>query len=52
MEKLYETVYKLRYEHNFNGYIHLKAIPGACEELIEKAGLLVDRMSVNIELPS
>ena len=31
MEKLYETVYKLRYEHNFNGYIHLKAIPGACE---------------------
>ena len=52
MEKLYETVYKLRNEHNFNGYIHLKAIPGANQELINKTGLLVDRMSVNIELPS
>jgi len=52
MEKLYETVYKLRNEHNFNGYIHLKAIPGADQNLIDKAGLLVDRMSVNIELPS
>ncbi|MCC3863502.1 putative DNA modification/repair radical SAM protein [Terrisporobacter petrolearius] len=52
MEKLYETVYKLRIEHNFNGYIHLKAIPGADQNLIDKAGLLVDRMSVNIELPS
>ncbi|MGL6106456.1 putative DNA modification/repair radical SAM protein [Romboutsia sp.] len=52
MEKLYETVYKLRNIHNFNGYIHLKAIPGADDELIEKTGLLVDRMSVNIELPS
>lgn len=52
MEKLYETVDKLRNEHNFNGYIHLKAIPGADQNLIDKAGLLVDRMSVNIELPS
>jgi len=52
MEKLYETVYKLRNEHNFNGYIHLKAIPGADQNLIDKAGFLVDRMSVNIELPS
>lgn len=52
MEKLYETAYKLRNEHNFNGYIHLKAIPGADQNLIDKAGLLVDRMSVNIELPS
>ena len=52
MQKLYETAYKLRNEYNFNGYIHMKAIPGADEELIEKAGLLVDRMSVNIELPS
>ena len=52
MQKLYETAYNLRNEYNFNGYIHMKAIPGADEELIEKAGLLVDRMSVNIELPS
>ncbi len=52
MEKLYEIVYKLRNKHNFNGYIHLKAIPGACEDLIKKCGMLVDRMSVNIELPS
>lgn len=52
MERLYETVLKLRTVHNFNGYIHLKAIPGADQELIDKTGLLVDRMSVNIELPS
>lgn len=52
MQKLYETAYNLRNEYNFNGYIHMKAILGADEELIEKAGLLVDRMSVNIELPS
>lgn len=52
MEKLYEVVHKLRNIHNFNGYIHLKAIPGADQEIIDKAGLLVDRMSVNIELPS
>lgn len=52
MEKLYEVVYKLRNKHNFNGYIHLKAIPGACEDLIQRCGMLVDRMSVNIELPS
>lgn len=52
MERLYETVYKLRNIHNFNGYIHLKAIPGADQELIDKTGMLVDRMSINIELPS
>ena len=52
MEKLYEVVYKLRNFYNFNGYIHLKAIPGADQEIIDKAGLLVDRMSVNIELTS
>lgn len=52
MELLTTVVYKLRNEHNFRGYIHLKAIPGADEELIQKAGSLVDRMSVNIELPS
>lgn len=52
MELLTTVVHKLRNEHNFRGYIHLKAIPGADEDLIKKAGSLVDRMSVNIELPS
>ena len=52
MEILYNTVYKLRKIYNFGGYIHLKAIPGSDETLIKKAGLLVDRMSVNLELPS
>ena len=52
MELLTTFVDKLRNEHNFRCYIHLKAIPGADAELIKKAGSLVDRMSVNIELPS
>ncbi|MEG0006103.1 MAG: putative DNA modification/repair radical SAM protein [Clostridium sp.] len=52
MEMLYNTVYILRNEYNFHGYIHLKAIPGAERSLIDMAGRLVDRMSVNIELPS
>ncbi len=52
MELLLETVKKLRIQENFNGYIHLKAIPGADQRLIERAGTYVDRMSVNIELPS
>ena len=52
MEMLLQTVRKLRQEYHFNGYIHLKAIPGADNILIEEAGKYVDRMSVNIELPS
>lgn len=52
MELLLKTVKKLRLENKFNGYIHLKAIPGADEHLIQDAGTYVDRMSVNIELPS
>lgn len=52
MELLLKTVSMLRHEHHFNGYIHLKAIPGADPHLIISAGKLVDRMSVNIELPS
>lgn len=52
MELLLNTVKKLRLEKRFNGYIHLKAIPGADEKLIQEAGIYVDRMSVNIELPS
>lgn len=52
MELLLKVVKKLRLEENFHGYIHLKAIPGADENLIKEAGKYVDRMSVNIELPS
>ncbi len=46
------TLSLLRNEYRFNGYIHAKAIPGAAPELIERLGLLADRLSVNIELPS
>lgn len=52
MELLYQTLYKLRTEYHFGGYIHVKAIPGASESLIEKTGYLADRMSVNLELPT
>ncbi|MFW5992174.1 MAG: putative DNA modification/repair radical SAM protein, partial [Halanaerobiaceae bacterium] len=52
MELLLRTVRNLREDYKFNGYIHLKAIPGADPALIELAGGYVDRMSVNIELPS
>ncbi|MDI3546880.1 MAG: hypothetical protein PWR10_532 [Halanaerobiales bacterium] len=52
MELLLKTVRKLREEYKFNGYIHLKAIPGADFSLIARAGRYADRMSVNIELPS
>lgn len=52
MERLYEAIFILRKEYNFNGYIHVKTIPGASKELIDRLGLLVDRTSINIELPS
>lgn len=52
MELLYESLYKLRVECHFQGYIHVKAIPGASPELIQKVGFLADRMSVNLELPT
>lgn len=52
MELLYQTVRKLRTEFHFQGYIHLKVIPGAPAELIEKAGFFADRMSVNLEFPT
>ena len=52
MEHLVRVAKKLREEHKFNGYIHLKTIPGASEELIKEAGRYADRLSVNIELPS
>lgn len=52
MGLLYETLYKLRTKYKFQGYIHVKAIPGASQELIQKTGFLADRMSVNLELPT
>ena len=52
MELLYATLWKLRKECNFQGYIHVKAIPGASQDLIQKIGFLADRMSVNLELPT
>ena len=52
MELMYRTLHLLRNRYRFNGYIHVKAIPGAPVELIEKTGYLADRMSVNLELPT
>lgn len=52
MELMIDAIRKLRNDYRFNGYIHLKTIPGADYHLIQEAGKLVDRMSVNIELPS
>ena len=52
MELLYQTVFKLRTEYHFQGYIHLKAIPGAPQELIQRAGYYADRMSINLEFPT
>ena len=52
MEQMLETVRILRDEERFRGYIHVKAIPGASPELVDALGRMVDRISVNIELPS
>lgn len=52
MEKMCETLLLLRTKYHFNGYIHVKTIPGASEELISKAGYLADRISINMELPT
>ncbi len=52
MERLIAVAKKLRLEENFNGYIHLKSIPGASDELMYEAGLYADRLSVNIEIPT
>lgn len=52
MERLLKVVKKLRLEERFNGYIHLKTIPGASDELIKEAGLYADRMSINLEMPT
>ena len=52
MERLLRVVKKLRLEEGFNGYIHLKTIPGASEDMIMEAGLYADRMSINLEMPT
>ena len=52
MEQLVRVAKKLRTEHRFNGYIHLKSIPGASDELMKEAGLYADRLSINIEIPT
>ena len=52
MERLVRVAKKLRTEHRFNGYIHLKSIPGASDELMKEAGLYADRLSINIEIPT
>ena len=52
MERLVKVVKDLRQVYCFNGYIHLKSIPGASQELVNEAGLYADRMSVNIEIPN
>ena len=51
MERLARVAKDLRTIHKFNGYIHLKSIPGASRELVDEAGLYADRMSVNLEIP-
>lgn len=52
MERLVRVAKKLRIEHNFNGYIHLKSIPGASDDLMNEAALYADRLSVNLEIPT
>ena len=51
-ELIIRSLWILREQYRFNGYIHAKAIPGTSPELVEQLGLLADRLSVNIELPS
>ena len=52
MERLVRVAKKLRTEHNFNGYIHLKSIPGASDDLMNEAAIYADRLSVNLEIPT
>ncbi len=52
MERMLRIVKKLRLEEHYNGYIHLKTIPGASEEMVTEAGLYADRMSINLEMPT
>ena len=52
MEQLVEVARSLREDHEFRGYVHLKTIPDADPELVQKAGLYADRVSINVELPT
>lgn len=52
MELIYQAVYLLRTKYRFQGYIHIKAIPGADQEIIQRIGYLADRMSINLEFPT
>ena len=52
MERLVRVAKKLRLEHNFNGYIHLKSIPGASDEIMKEAGLYAARLAINIDIPT
>ena len=52
MEQMIGALQLLRYRHNFWGYIHAKTIPGASPQLVRRLGLLADRISINVELPS
>lgn len=52
MEQMITVVKELREVHRFNGYIHMKSIPGASQRLVNEAGMFVDRLSVNIEIPT
>ena len=52
MELIYRAIYLLRTKYRFQGYIHVKAIPGADQEIIERLGFLADRMSINLEFPT
>jgi putative DNA modification/repair radical SAM protein len=52
MEQVVEVARRLRVDHDFRGYIHLKTIPDASPELLQKAGLYADRLSINVELPT
>jgi len=52
MERMVRVIKQLRTVHRYNGYIHMKSIPGASEVIVREAGLYADRMSVNIEIPT
>jgi len=52
MERMVRVIKELRITHKFNGYIHMKSIPGASQQLVHEAGLYADRLSVNIEIPT
>jgi putative DNA modification/repair radical SAM protein len=52
MERMVRVIKELRTTHRFNGYIHMKSIPGCSQQLVQEAGLYADRLSVNIEIPT